>query len=203
MKPSLVVAVSGGGRTLANLLNQQDQWNYKVAGVISSSASCGGCRIAEKADLPLFVGDFSAAAQHHTRKELTGWLADLDAQWIALAGFLKKFPDLPEYQTRVINIHPALLPNYGGPGMYGLRVHQAVLNAGDRETGATVHFVNEHYDEGQPIAQIRVDVADLGTAEAIAARVFQAECQIYPKVIDGLTRGQLPLETGILSLSFS
>lgn len=196
MKQAIAVAISGQGRSLANLLKEQARSSYFVAGVISSSIHCAGNQIAEDVGLPLFIGNFS---QHSCRNELALWLADHQINWVALAGFLKIFPILDGFRDRVVNIHPALLPKYGGPGMYGLRVHQAVYSAGDKQSGATIHFVSAKYDEGPPIARIYVDIEGL-TAEEIAERVFNAECQLYPKVLDGLIHGTLPLKNEVFEL---
>ena len=103
---------------------------------------------------------------------------------IVLAGFLLKFPEsiLKEY-PKVINIHPALLPKYGGKGMYGMNVHQAVLENKEKETGITIHYVNEHYDEGEFIFQKSVNIEDCKTAEEIAHKIHELEHQYFPTVI--------------------
>ena len=106
---------------------------------------------------------------------------------IVLAGFLLKFPEsiLKEY-SKVINIHPALLPKYGGKGMYGMQVHQAVLENKEKETGITIHYVNEHYDEGEFIFQQSVNIEDCKTAEEIAHKIHELEHQYFPEVIGKL-----------------
>ena len=106
---------------------------------------------------------------------------------IVLAGFLLKFPEsiLKEY-PKVINIHPALLPKYGGKGMYGMNVHQAVLENKEKETGITIHYVNEHYDEGEFIFQKSVNIEDCKTAEEIAHKIHELEHQYFPEVIGKL-----------------
>lgn len=103
---------------------------------------------------------------------------------IVLAGFLLKFPEsiLKEY-PKVINIHPALLPKYGGKGMYGMNVHQAVLENNEKETGITIHYVNEHYDEGEFIFQKSVNIEDCKSAEEIAHKIHELEHQYFPTVI--------------------
>jgi phosphoribosylglycinamide formyltransferase 1 len=108
----------------------------------------------------------------------------LQPDLIVLAGFLLKFPEsiLKEY-PKVINIHPALLPKYGGKGMYGMNVHQAVLDNNEIETGITIHYVNEHYDEGEFIFQKSVNIEDCKTAEEIAYKIHELEHQYFPTVI--------------------
>lgn len=193
----VAVALSGGGRSLANLLEKQRPGQgYEIAGVVASRPDCGGVTIAKRAGLPLLVGDFSAAALPATTTRLYAWLAAQDIDWIALAGFLKRFPLHPDFVTRTVNIHPALLPDFGGPGMYGDRVHKAVLAARRDETGATVHFVTERYDEGAAIAQIVVPVRAEDSPQTLADRVFAAECRLYPHVLTALLEGRLPLAGG-------
>ena len=115
-------------------------------------------------------------------------LAEYQTDWIILAGFLKKIPETIRnaYPGKVINIHPALLPNYGGKGMYGMRVHEAVVAAGDGESGITIHYVNENYDEGQIIFQASCPVLPSDTPEDVASKVHALEYIHYPEVIETL-----------------
>ncbi|HWA82044.1 MAG TPA: phosphoribosylglycinamide formyltransferase, partial [Fimbriimonadaceae bacterium] len=118
-------------------------------------------------------------------------LCETQTDWICLAGFLRLLPAdvLERFPNRVLNIHPALLPKHGGKGMYGMRVHEAVLAAGDRESGASVHYVTDHYDEGAVLYQRRCPVEPGDTPETLAARVLKEEHRAYVealrKVIDG------------------
>ncbi len=107
---------------------------------------------------------------------------------IVLAGFLWKIPKpiLEEFPNKIINIHPALLPKYGGKGMYGMRVHQAVLDNNETETGITIHYVNENYDEGAIIFQAKCDVTKTDTADDIAAKIHKLEMEHFPKVVESL-----------------
>jgi phosphoribosylglycinamide formyltransferase 1 len=118
-------------------------------------------------------------------------LNDLHARridWIVLAGFLWLVPEniLRAYKDRIVNIHPALLPKYGGKGMYGMRVHEAVVTAGDKESGISIHFVNEHYDEGQIVYQARCLVLPSDTAEDVAQKIHLLEYEHFPRVIEEL-----------------
>jgi phosphoribosylglycinamide formyltransferase-1 len=110
--------------------------------------------------------------------------------WVVLAGFLLKVPSdvCAVFEGRMVNIHPALLPNYGGAGMYGMNVHRAVKEAGEAVSGMTIHFVNEHYDEGDIVFQGEVDLAPEDSADDIAAKVLTLEHRHYPKVLEGLIR---------------
>lgn len=119
---------------------------------------------------------------------LTEKLKVLHVDLVVLAGFLLKIPDnlIEAFPERIVNIHPALLPKYGGKGMYGMHVHQAVKDAGDQETGITIHLVNENYDEGKIIFQAAVAVASTDSPEAIAQKVHVLEHKYFPNVIESL-----------------
>ena len=107
---------------------------------------------------------------------------------IVLAGFLWKFPEqiLKAFPNKVINIHPALLPKYRGKGMYGMHVHEAVVNNKETETGITIHYVNENYDEGAIIFQAKCEVVPTDTSEDVAAKIHQLEMEHFPKVVDSI-----------------
>ncbi len=115
-------------------------------------------------------------------------LKDAGIGFIVLAGFLWKIPQqlIDQYRNKIINIHPALLPNYGGKGMYGLKVHEAVINAGEKESGITIHYVDEHYDSGDIIFQHRVTLAQDETPESLAEKIHTLEHRYYPEVIERL-----------------
>lgn len=188
----VAVGVSGGGRSLENFLRRQRQGaGYEIAGVIASRPDCRAVTVARDAKLPLFIGDFSVAASEATADKMYAWLEEQRVAWVALAGFLKVFPVRAAWTNRVVNVHPALLPKFGGRGMYGDHVHAAALASGDRESGATIHFVDARYDEGRTIAQARVPIEANDTVESLAARVFAAECRLYPEVLDKLLAGEL------------
>lgn len=112
---------------------------------------------------------------------------------IVLAGFLWKFPEfiLNEFPNKVINVHPALLPKYGGKGMYGMFVHEAIVANKEPETGITIHYVNEHYDEGAIIFQAKCNVASSDSAEDVAAKIHELEMEYFPKVVDELLSNKL------------
>jgi formyltetrahydrofolate-dependent phosphoribosylglycinamide formyltransferase len=191
----LAVLISGTGTTLRNLIDKiaVGELRAEIAAVISSSDSAKGLRHAAAAGIPAFVtepksfaslADFSAAVFDHCR--------NAGAELVVMGGWLKLVTIPPDFAGRVINIHPALIPLFCGKGMYGPRVHEAVLSAGAKVSGCTVHFVDNQYDEGPIIAQRAVPVLAGDTAASLAARVFAAECELYPQVInwiaDGLVR---------------
>lgn len=191
----VVVAASGRGRSFENLIKSEPSFkSYKVLGLVSSTSACGAVKIANDLNLPVFVDHFDGGLD--PKAKLQNWLLNLKPEWIVLAGFLKVFPIRftgKLQTTKIVNIHPSLLPKFGGKGMYGKYVHQAVLSSGDSESGATIHFVDSEYDQGQIVAQTRVPVLADDDPGKLASRVFAAECRLYPKVLDELICGHLPL----------
>lgn len=134
--------------------------------------------------VPVHLFDKAQLRTGEVEAELRGQHIDL----IVLAGFLQLLPAeiVTAWQGRIVNVHPALLPKYGGKGMYGDRVHQAVMHAGDRESGITIHYVNERYDEGEHLLQVRCPVLPGDTAETLAQRIHALEHEHYPRVIEEL-----------------
>jgi phosphoribosylglycinamide formyltransferase 1 len=182
----LVVLLSGGGRTLLNLLAaiEQGRLAAEIPLVISSRRDALGLERARAAGLatevlrPRDFPDIAAFAAAQTRRIL-----DERPDRVVMAGYLVHYPVPAALQGRILNIHPSLLPRHGGQGLYGERVHAAVLAAGERETGCTVHVVDDEYDHGPIVAQRRVPVLPGDSVEALAARVFEAECELYPLAI--------------------
>jgi len=113
-------------------------------------------------------------------------LSEQKIDFIILAGFLLLVPDflIEKYTKKIVNIHPALLPKYGGKGMYGMNVHHSVINSGDKQSGISIHYVNQKYDEGQIIFQARVDIEDGETAESLAGKIHELEYEHFPKVLE-------------------
>ncbi len=193
MRPlRLVVLLSGGGRTLINLLEavRAGRLQAEVPLVVSSRHDAAGIARARAAGLAVEVlrprdypdpAGFAAAQSRRILRERP----DL----VIMAGYLVHWPPPPELRGRVLNIHPALLPRHGGRGLYGDRVHAAVLAARDRESGCTVHVVDEEYDHGPVVAQAHVPVLPGDSVETLAARVFAAECATFPEAIAAHARG--------------
>ena len=177
----VAVAISGGGSNLQALLDALAPGApAEVALVISSSATAGGVERARARKVPAHI-----LADHRSATEWLGALREARIDLIVLAGYLKLVPPevIGAFRGRILNIHPALLPAFGGAGMYGKRVHQAVLASGVPESGCTVHLVDEEYDRGEILAQARVPVLPGDTAETLAARVLEEEHRLLPKVV--------------------
>jgi len=188
------VLLSGSGRTLENFLVEQKAGRLPLefACVVSSREDVRGVSIAREAGLPTEVRarrDFGS--DEAFGQELCRTLDRARTDLVAMAGFLHLFRFDPSYRNRVLNIHPSLLPAFGGRGYYGDRVHRAVLASGASESGCTVHFADSHYDRGPIILQRRVPVLPGDDAAALAARVFEAECKAYPEALRWYAAGRL------------
>lgn len=183
----LGVLISGGGTTLENLIRRIDDGrlrHVRIVAVVSSRAEARGVAIAEQAGLPVHVVDPRRCTSEQAFSDaIGGHLRAAGVDLVAMGGFVHLWRIPADFDRRVLNIHPALLPKFGGRGMYGLRVHRAVLEAGERVSGCTVHIADNQYDHGPIVAQMRVPVQAGDTAETLAARVRQAEFALYPCVI--------------------
>jgi formyltetrahydrofolate-dependent phosphoribosylglycinamide formyltransferase len=186
----VAAAVSGRGSNLAALLHALgDGAPAQVVLVLSSRAGAGGVELARRHGIPVHLLNDTADAGE--------WRAALDAarvDLIVLAGYLKQVPEavVRTWPGRIINVHPALLPRHGGRGMYGRRVHEAVLAAGDPTSGATVHLVSGEYDEGEILAQGTVPVLPGDTPDTLAARVLAVEHKLLPATVLAMARAGLP-----------
>lgn len=182
---NLVVLASGTGSNFQAIIDSVGRGDIQanISGLIASRPGIGAIEKAKSNQIPVYVlpsSDESAYEQALLTK-LNEWHPDL----IVLAGYLKKIPArvIDRYRDKIINIHPSLLPKFGGKGFYGTRVHKAVIEAGESRSGCTVHFVNEYYDKGDIIRQIEVPVFENDTPERLAKRVLEKEHQLLPAVI--------------------
>ncbi|HEY7461640.1 MAG TPA: phosphoribosylglycinamide formyltransferase [Gemmatimonadota bacterium] len=191
----IAVFASGGGSNLGALLERFPPGGEReVALVVSDRADAGALARASAAGVPTRVvrpRDFATPEEYSLR--LVGLLRDNGIDLIVLAGFLRKVPAgvVEAFPFRVVNVHPALLPRFGGEGMYGERVHAAVLAAGERESGASVHFVDAEYDRGPVIVQARVPVLPEDTPASLARRVLEEEHRLLPEVVDLIASGRV------------
>ena len=183
---NLAILLSGGGRTLQNLIEEIEEGNLnaKIQVVLSSTKNAGGLERARRHDLPVkSVSRKAHPTDSSFSESVTKALSEYPIDYILLAGFMNLYLFPKQYEGRVINIHPALLPKFGGRGFFGNRVHQAVLRAGETESGCTVHYANHQYDQGPIILQRRVPVLPEDTVATLAQRVFEAECRAFPDAV--------------------
>ena len=183
---SIVVFASGRGRTLQNLLQriEDESLPLKVRALVLHRP-CNAEQIAASHNLPVHRIDAEDRESCHRL------LKALHPDLVLLAGWIRPFPS--PTPVPAVNIHPSLLPKYGGLGMYGLRVHEAVIAANEEVSGCTIHLVTENYDKGPILAQAEVPVNENDTAEVLAGRVFEAECQLLPNTLVALANGQISL----------
>lgn len=193
----LAVLISGGGTTMTNIHEHicRGQLNARIVRVIASSPAAGGIEKARVRDLPVDVlnpRDYQNTDQFSA--EIWQSIRNAQAQLVVLGGFLTLLPIAPDYRHKVMNIHPALLPAFGGHGMYGKRVHEAVLAHGCKVSGCTVHFADDSYDQGPIILQRTCPVMENDTPATLAARVFEQECIAYPQAIDLFHNNRLTID---------
>ncbi len=193
----LAVLISGGGTTLKNLIEQigAARLDARIELVVSSDPAAGGLSFARAAGIPTLVierrsfvsvADYSQAVFDACRAATPDVLV--------MAGFLK-FVEIPaDFEWRVVNIHPALIPAFCGRGFYGRRVHEAVLEYVAKRSGCTVNFGDNQYDHGPIILQRVIPVLDGDTPETLAARIFEAECEAYPEALRWIASGRLRAE---------
>lgn len=190
----LAVFASGGGSNLQAILEHFDRLGATAPGVValvlSDRKAAGALERARARGIPAIW------LPKDRQGEMEATLREHGITHIALAGYLRLIPPavVRAYEGRMVNVHPALLPAFGGPGMYGHHVHEAVVRAGARTSGPTVHFVSERYDEGAIIAQQEVPVLADDTPETLAARVLNAEHALYPRIVADLCAGRLAMD---------
>ena len=182
----IVIFASGSGSNAENLIKFfQNSDNVSVIQVLTNNPHA---KVLERCkNLNVSALSFNKIAFRES-EDVLNILRSSKPDLIILAGFLWKFPEfiLNEFKDKVINIHPALLPNYGGKGMYGMHVHNAVVANKEKETGITIHYVNENYDEGAIIFQAKCEVKQLDSAEDVAAKIHELEMEHFPEVVERL-----------------
>ena len=190
MKKRIVIFASGNGTNAENII-KCFQTN-ELAEVVLVLSNKKDAKVLERAN------NLNVQTESFTKEELISEegilkkLKEVKPDLIVLAGFLLKFPEIiiAEFPNKIINIHPALLPKYGGKGMYGNAVHEAVVKNKDAETGISIHYVNENYDEGAIISQKKVEVSETDTPETVAAKVHELEYEWFPKIIEEVLNGK-------------
>jgi phosphoribosylglycinamide formyltransferase 1 len=186
LKYTIAIFASGTGSNAEALIKYfENHEAISIGLVITNNAKAGVIAIANRYQIPVHIITNESLQQPQS---LLTTLQHFKIDYIVLAGFLRKIPDLliQHFPNKIINIHPALLPKFGGKGMYGNNVHEAVLQAGEKTTGITIHFVNEHYDEGQIIFQAETALDLNDTAATIGAKVQALEHQYFAKVVENV-----------------
>jgi phosphoribosylglycinamide formyltransferase 1 len=182
---SIVIFASGAGTNAHAIIEHfKNTGQVSVSLIVSGNAQAGVLDIARREHIPFLIIDRKTLKETLLQEQLT----DYEPSLIVLAGFLWKIPAelLSVFPGKFINIHPALLPRHGGKGMYGQHVHESVLSAGDKESGITIHYVNEVYDSGDIILQARCPVQTDDNAKSLAERIHRLEHFYYPRVVEFL-----------------
>lgn len=182
---SIIIFASGTGTNAAAIIDYLKKNPIaKVSLIVSNKANAGVLEIAKKEKIPFLIID----KNNFQEQLLIDQIQEYTPSLIVLAGFLWKIPEqlIKTFKNKIINIHPALLPKYGGKGMYGNNVHQAVIEAGEKESGITIHFVDEVYDNGAIILQARCPVLKNDTTTSLASRIHELEHYFFPRTIEFL-----------------
>jgi phosphoribosylglycinamide formyltransferase 1 len=180
----IAILASGSGSNAEKIIQYfEGRQDVEIALILTNNPCAKVCERAEKYQIPVL--DFDRATFYESNQVLHA-LQEKHIDFLVLAGFLWLIPDnlLKAFPNKIINIHPALLPKFGGKGMYGAKVHAAVVEAKEKESGITIHYVNEKYDEGEVIFQARCNVAPEDTPEQVAQKVQLLEHEHFPKIID-------------------
>jgi len=193
---NIAVLISGGGTTLKNLIDRvtAGSLNARIDRVISSNPSAGGLKFATDANITAqTIGHRDFADRESFSKAIFDSLRESNVQLVVMGGFLRQLAIPDDFENKIINIHPSLIPAFCGKGNYGKRVHQGVIDYGCKISGCTVHFVDDDYDHGPIIAQTPVTVEPNDTADSLARKIFAAECELLPDVINSIAAGRLSI----------
>ena len=188
MLTRIAVFASGTGSNFINIVDKINQFklNAEVVLLISNNPGSGSVKFAIKKNINVeIINKFRCKDENNINLKYKLSLKENKIDLILLAGFMKKIPlDIIKiYENKILNIHPSLLPDYGGKGFYGMNVHNAVFNSKDKFSGATVHYVNERYDKGPILIQKKIDVQDCNSPDEIATKVLKVEHEIFPEAV--------------------
>lgn len=186
MKKNIAIFASGSGTNAENIIRYLQENDFiRVALVLSNRSDAYVLERANRLKVPskVFLKDDWISGE-----QILALLREYNIDFIVLAGFLVRVPEvlLHAYPDKIINIHPALLPKFGGKGMYGDRVHEAVVASGEKESGITIHYINEHYDEGNTVFQVKCPVLPEDSPADVAKKVHSLEYEYYPQIIEAL-----------------
>ncbi len=185
----IVLFASGSGSNVENIAHYfKDNSNVSIAAVLTNKRDAKVLERCDRLKINALYFNKTAFLENDCVLDI---LKAMKPDLIVLAGFLWKIPDslIFHFSDKIINIHPALLPKYGGKGMYGMKVHETILQNKEKETGITIHYVNQNYDEGAIIHQAKTKITSSDTAETIAAKVHALEYEHFPKIIESLLNG--------------
>lgn len=196
---NIAVFVSGGGSNFRVIHNQILSGIIlgEIVLVVSNNPNCGAIEYAHENSISHVIINETRYPNSHTRNELlTETCVRAEIDLICLAGYMKMIPPnfVKQYENKILNIHPGLLPEFGGKGFYGMKVHEAVLKSGAEYSGATVHFVDEKYDHGPIIAQRKVKLLETDTVEVLAERVLKVEHELFPEVVKAFCENRIIME---------
>jgi len=203
---NIVVFASGSGTNFINIFKkiQENFINGKIVLLISNNPNCGAANFAKenKVDVEI-INIYRNKSQKNIDNKYEMLLDYYKADLILLAGFMKKIPlnIVKIYKNKIINIHPSLLPNYGGEGYYGMKVHQAVISNKEKFTGATIHFVNREYDKGMIILQKKINITEDDNADSVAKKVLKIEYEIYLRAIELLCTNKIIIENNKVEIN--
>ncbi len=196
---NIAVFASGRGSNFRAILTaiEEGQLPAHITLLLSNNSSSGALELARSLNIPaVHLSLKQCSSEEHYIGTMLNLLERHEVDLIALAGYMKRVPNsvIQKFRNRVLNIHPALLPAFGGVGMYGLRVHEAAIAAGVKVSGATVHIVDEEYDRGPIIVQRVVEVSPTDTPETLAAKILPVEHELYPKVLAAFAANRVHIE---------
>ncbi|HET8866278.1 MAG TPA: phosphoribosylglycinamide formyltransferase [Gracilimonas sp.] len=185
---NIVVFASGSGTNFQSIIDAVDRGEItaSIAGLITDKDNIGALQRAETHNIPTcIISPYKLSGEAEFAEELLTQLRGWNADLIILAGYLKKIPNsvIREFENKILNIHPSLLPKFGGKGFYGMNVHRAVIEANEGESGCSVHIVTDEFDEGPVIARSKVKIEKNDTPELLAEKILKEEHQLYPKAI--------------------
>ena len=192
-KKRIVVFASGSGTNFINI--NKNTINGKIVLLISNNAQCGAVDYAKKNGIDYqIINDFRYPKGKNKEYEIV--LNHYQPELILLAGFMKKIPNniIQLYRNKIMNIHPSLLPKYGGQGYYGIKIHEAVIESKDKITGVTIHFIDNEYDRGPIIIQAKVPVNDFDNATTLSKRVLEMEYKLYLKGVELFCNNKIKVE---------
>ena len=198
----IAIFASGGGSNFKVIYNKIISGNIPavISIVVSNNPNSSAINFAKKMDLPIFIVNNTRFPDLNNRsKILKQNLLNADVDLICLAGYMKMIPNniVAHFKNCILNIHPALLPDFGGKGFYGMKVHEAVIKSNAVESGATVHFVDNQYDHGPIIAQRKIKILNTDNAEILAERVLKVEHELYPEVVKAFCENRINWESGL------